>query len=301
MHNALSAGSGLPSLEDKCRKLESRLDRHKRVAVAYSGGVDSSYLAWFVKHALTRGVHALFADSPLAGARERGLARSLADAMGVEFHTVSVNPLLLEGVRNNPPDRCYHCKRAIMEALLDQARRLECGILVEGSHAGDLEHHRPGRRALLELGVGSPLADAGLFKDEIRVLARSAGLSNWDRPSQSCLATRIPSGAAITPDLLKRIEAAENTLWAAGCRQVRVRVHDRLARVEVSPQDFPLLLDEAFRQDLVRKFEKLGFLYVTLDLAGFCSGSMDRDATEFRNNEPSGSLKGPKAQHRSKK
>lgn len=269
--------SRFPQLREKCEQMGRGLESCRSIGVAFSGGVDSGFLAWFLQNMLSRKVHALIALSPLLSVRERRMARKFAGQMELNLHEVQVNPLLLEEVRTNSPKRCYFCKRAIMQALRDRALELECDVLVEGSHAGDFEIHRPGHSALKELGIESPLAQGGLTKDEIRMLARSAGLSHWNRPSQSCLATRVPYGVELSHDLLKTIEEAENILWEAGCRQVRVRLHGPLARIEVDPQDMVLFLDDKFRKEILASYGRLGFLHVALDLAGFHSGSMDKE------------------------
>lgn len=275
MRGSIAAFSLSPEIEEKCRRIARQIESWETIGVAFSGGVDSGFLVWLLAHGFKKKVFALLADSPLLPRREKQAARSLTAAMGISLHEVPVNPLAVEVVRSNHPNRCYHCKHALMGALLDAARKLSCDALVEGTQADDEGKHRPGRKALMELGIASPLARAGFSKEDIRSLARRAGLSNWDKAPQSCLAARIPHGMEITTETLHRVEAAEEILWNWGCRQVRVRAHDRLARIEVAIEDFAYFQDKAFRMETFLAFRELGFHHVTLDLAGFQSGSMD--------------------------
>ena len=259
--------------------MEETLHLHNRLAVAYSGGVDSNFLAWFVLKVLHKETIAFFVTSPFIGERERESARAAAAEIGLRLVEISLDPLAISAVRENPADRCYHCKRVVMQHVKRQASELECSAVLDGSHAGDLKGYRPGRRALEEFRILSPLAAAGLEKAEIRQLSRLAGLSTWNKPSLSCLATRVPYGTTLSPELLLRIERAEDYLWDLGCRQVRVRSRGDSARIEIDPADFPLLMDNANREAALRLFRELGFTHVSLDLAGYRSGSWDESVT----------------------
>ncbi len=259
-------------LHGKCRALEEVLRLHGPAGIAYSGGTDS---AWLARHVLAEGTFAFLVVTPFLSERERAYARQVADEIGLDLRQIELDPLSIPAVRDNPPLRCYFCKKEIMGRVLDQARRLGCKAVMDGSHAGDKEGHRPGRKALAELGILSPLADAGMDKADIRELSRLAGLPTWNKPSQSCLATRVPYGTPLTPALVHRIEKAESFLWSLGCRQVRVRLHGDLARIEVDDGSFSLFLGSGARAQLLRHFRGMGFAHISLDLAGYHSGSWD--------------------------
>jgi uncharacterized protein len=237
--------------------------------------VDSTFLAWFVKEKLERSITLFFANSPLIPQRERRDALRTAQWLGLRTEVIDINPLESVAVRNNPTDRCYYCKNGVFSRILARAEEACIKVLADGSHAGDTGY-RPGKRALLELGVVSPLALAGLDKEDIRRLSREAGIPNWDKPSQSCLATRIPYGTPLTTELLARIEKAEDCLLELGCTHVRVRVHGDLARIETAPADFPILLASDAREQVLNRLSDLGFVYVAMDLAGFRSGTWDK-------------------------
>lgn len=262
-------------LRDKCRKIERVLEPFDRIGVAYSGGVDSTFVCWFVHEKLGKEVVALFADTPFISTGERGEALRTAGHIGMCPEILTFNPLDSGPVKDNPVDRCYFCKKEIFTRISERAGQLGCQAVLDGSHAEDGAAWRPGRKALSELHVLSPLALAGMTKDEIRRLSRAAGLPNWDKPSQSCLATRIPYGTALSRELLARVEKAEELLHGLGCVQVRVRLHGDLARIEVPESDFSVLVKPENRRNIVEEFGKLGFVHVSLDLAGFRSGSWD--------------------------
>lgn len=262
-------------LEEKCRVIETLLAPHARVALAYSGGVDSSFLAWLLVHVMKKDLRVFLARTSLLSRREHDHALRVVKEIGLPLEEVVLEPLNISEVRQNSPQRCTFCKRAVMQHIMERMDRHLCTILVDGTNAEDMQKVRPGKKALEELGVLSPLAAAGLLKSEIRSLSRQAGLSTWDKPSQSCLATRVSYHTQLTRELLSRIEEAEILLWDLGCRQVRVRVHGELARIEVFPDDFALLLNSDSRENLIKRFHSLGFAHVCLDLTGFESGSWD--------------------------
>lgn len=270
-------------LEKKCKALEEVLSPHDPVALAYSGGVDSSFLAWFIRTVMQKELFAFFVKSPFISSREYENVLRVAGEIGLELHEIELDILGLDPVAKNPVERCYFCKKQVMTSILKRAGELKCSVLVDGTNAGDSKAYRPGQRALRELGVLSPLALSGLEKTQIRELSRLAGLSTWNKPSQSCLATRIPYGTALTLEILSRIERAEAFLCDLGFNQVRVRVHgEELARIEVSPEDFSFFLRNVARSRIIDFFQKLGFIHVTLDLAGFRSGSWDEHLKDTR-------------------
>lgn len=258
--------------------LLDRLRPLGRVAVAFSGGVDSSLLLCAAREALGEGAVAFTALSPLYHSLERRAAAEVAVHLGARQIFVE-NPVLDRSpARFNPRDRCYHCKLWGLRAILAAAREAGIGAVVEGSNVDDLQDDRPGSRAVAELGVLSPLREVGLGKAEIRSLARAKGLPNWEQPALACLGSRFPYGEEITPERLDRIEAGEALLRALGIAQARVRDHGAIARIEVPPESFARVMEEATRADLVARFRALGFPYVALDLAGYRLGAMNEDA-----------------------
>ena len=240
------------------------------VAVAFSGGVDSTFLLKVARDVLGENVLALTAASVFVPRRELDSAKKFCVENDIRQKIFSADVLDISGVKENPADRCYLCKRALFENFL---RLAEGKILVEGSNTDDVGDYRPGMRALAELGIKSPLRDADLSKAEIRTLSRAMNLPTADKPSMACLASRIPYGELLTAEKLSRVEAAEEFLSDAGFTQLRVRVHGNIARIEIPPEAFPRLME--LRGVVTEKFQSLGFTYVTLDLQGFRSGSMN--------------------------
>ena len=247
-----------------------------RVLVAYSGGVDSSLLLKMAIDALGReNVLAVTALSPLYPERELATAKKGAETMGVRHLLMESNELEIEGFSANPPNRCYYCKRELFEKLLDLARGEGIQFMVEGSTLDDEKDHRPGRVAIRELGIRSPLQEALFTKEDVRELSRALGLPTWDKPSFACLASRFPYGEEITPEGLKRVDEAEDFLFRLGFKQVRVRHYQDLARIEILKEEMERLMDPELRETVVSHLKKIGYTYVTLDLQGFRSGSMN--------------------------
>jgi uncharacterized protein len=265
-----------PGLEARRTRLEEVLRRLQRVAVAYSGGVDSTYLLRAAIDALGReNVLAVTAVSQVYPTRELEDAQSLAREMGARQIVIQTDELGIEGFTDNPPDRCYHCKRELFREVAEVAQREGISALADGANADDVHDWRPGHRAASELGVHSPLQEAGLTKADIRALSHALGLRTWDKPPKACLASRFPYRHRITPEALAQVAAAEEYLAGLGLRQYRVRHHGALARIEVAPEDLERLASAAVRAPLVDAFRRLGYTYVTLDLAGYRSGSMN--------------------------
>jgi uncharacterized protein len=261
---------------DKWQELEALLRRYDRVAVAFSGGVDSALLVRQAAQTLgADNVLALTAVSQLNPARETNMARDIADLCGVRAMQVAIDALAVPEVAANPPDRCYHCKRAIFGKLLQVARAQGFSTLLDGSNASDRGDYRPGKRAAEELGAVSPFDLCGITKAEIRERSHAFGLPNWDGPSAACLASRIPYGTVLTHADLRRVEAAEDALLTLGFSGCRVRLHGNIARLETPEGAMEELTQPAVRQRLLAALEPLGFDFVTLDLRGYRMGSLN--------------------------
>jgi uncharacterized protein len=260
-------------MQDKLDTLRGLLAQMQSVVIAYSGGVDSSLLLKVAYDVLGNAAVAVTIDSPSQPRAELAEAQTLAKSLGVRHVLMQSSemddPLYLA----NTPERCYFCKRRICAALLDFARTNGFAHVADGGNVDDLRDFRPGERATREFGLRHPLQEAGLTKVEIRSLAHSLGLPNWSKPSAACLSSRLPYGDAITKEKLQQIEQAEAFLHNQGFAQVRVRYHGAVARVELAADD--LLRAIELRETIVGALRAAGFKYVTLDLAGFRSGSMN--------------------------
>jgi uncharacterized protein len=264
-----------PCLSDKAARLREILLSLKNVAVACSGGVDSSLLLAFAADALgTEKVVAFTALSVLIPRSEKGQAAEIARLLGVSHIAVEFCPLRDEAITANRAERCYHCKRAVFTELSRRAGDHGLRALLHGANVDDRADFRPGQKAADELGVRAPLLEAGLCKEEIRALARERGLPNWDQPAMACLASRIPYGTPLSHEALERIDDAEQMLRERfSFRQVRVRDHMPVARIEVEQGDLARLIEA--RRQIVSGLTSMGWRYVTVDLTGFRSGSMN--------------------------
>jgi len=261
--------------QEKLQRLNRSLVDLESVVVAYSGGVDSTLILRLCRDALGDRVLAVTAHSPTYPADELAPAMAAAKSLSVRHMVIETAELDNPRFAENPPDRCYHCKLEMFGRLRDIAGAQGLRNVVDGSNCDDLNDLRPGSRAAGELGVRHPLREAGVTKQEIRVLSRELGLGNWSKPSLACLASRVPYGTPITRRTLAAIDGAESYLRALGIGQVRVRHHCDTARIEVEPGDMAALLDESNRRGILSRFRELGYLRVTLDLAGYRSGGMN--------------------------
>lgn len=258
----------------KWKRLIERLQTYDRIGVALSGGVDSALVCAAAVQALgTKNVIAYTIESPMEIPQEVEDARQIAESLGVELFRIPLDELEIEEIRSNPSQRCYFCKRERLKIIKEQANLSGITQLVDGSNADDLSDYRPGRQALQELGVLSPLAETGITKAEVRQLAKWQGLPVWEKPSTPCLASRFPYGVEINHHRLSQIACAEEVLKKMGFTELRVRYHESVARIEVPIYEFENVMSQ--REKIVGAIKDCGFLYVTLDLQGFRSGSMN--------------------------
>ena len=257
----------------KLEKLKEYLRGLGSVAVAFSGGVDSTFLLKVAQEVLGDNVLALTAENKFVPRRELNAAEKFCAENKIRRVIFMSDVLSIEGVKENPANRCYLCKRELFKNFLRLAEEYNCAAVVEGSNMDDTKDYRPGMKAIAELQIKSPLIAAGLYKAEIRELSREMNLPTADKPSMACLASRIPYGETLTAHKLEMVEASEDFLLSKGFNQLRVRLHGKIARIEVLPEEFPKLLE--MREEISARLKALGFDYVTLDLQGYRVGSMN--------------------------
>jgi uncharacterized protein len=273
-------GAGKQSLVDKLAGLKRNLDQMGSALVAFSGGVDSTFLLKVAVDQLGDRVLAVTADSETIPRAELELARHNAAAFGARHLVVNTNEMCDPDFVANPPDRCFHCKKTLFSTLTDLAKEHGVHCVIEGSNISDVSDYRPGFKAVSQFEVRSPLKEVGLTKEEIRELSKQFGLSTWDKPAAPCLSSRIPYGSKITSEKLQRIEAAEKYIRELGFSVLRVRDHGDVARIEVPRESMTRFLGNGMSENVTARLKTLGYQYVTIDLLGFRSGSLNEALKE---------------------
>ncbi len=268
-------GSGAIGLAGKVAGLRALLGEMEHVVVCFSGGVDSGYLLAEAVNALGDNALALTAVSPSLAPEEGADARRLAESIGARHLLIDTYELDDPRYAANPVNRCYFCKTELYGRAIEEAASLDIAHVLDGFNVDDRGDHRPGRKAARERGVRSPLDELGFTKAEIREAARHMGLSVWDKPALACLSSRFPYGTAITPEKLAQVNRCERVLRELGFRVYRVRYHNELARIEVAPGEFDKLLQPGIREKILRRFKEAGFTYVSIDLQGYRTGSLN--------------------------
>jgi len=264
-----------PEIEEKAAALEARLRGAGRVIVAFSGGADSSYLAFAAHRALAGNALAATAISPSYPASHREMADRVVECIGIRHRYVETAEMEREGYRANRSDRCYFCKTELFEVLGRLREELRFDSVAYGLNADDRHDFRPGHRAAEEQRVLAPLMEVALSKAEIRSLSRAAGLPTADLPASACLASRLPYGMEVTPERLRQVEEGEERLRGLGFRQLRLRHHGEIARIEIDPSELARALDPQLAKEMVAAIKPLGFRYVSLDLEGYRSGALN--------------------------
>lgn len=265
------------SLHDKELRLRTLLRSYSKLAIAFSGGVDSTLLLSLAAEELSGSVIAVTSRVPMTPTKEFEEAKLFCEKQGVDQLICTPDVLSLDQVKMNSPKRCYYCKTMLFFSMKEAAAENGYSIIADGTNVDDLVDYRPGMKAIKELGVVSPFLEAGFTKKDIRDLSLQRSLSTWNKQSNACLATRIPYGHELSYDLLSRIDQAEELLHILGFTNVRLRVHNDVARIEIGLDQFTKLLDDSVRELIIEQVKDLGFSYITLDLEGFRTGSMNTE------------------------
>ena len=267
-------------MSDKQEELEKLLESYKRVAVAFSSGVDSTYLLKMAQKVLGENVIAVTASSCSFPKRELEEAKTFCRENGIRHIVVESEELDIDGFRQNPKNRCYLCKHELFEKIRSIAKENGIETVVEASNTDDDGDYRPGLVAVKELGIESPLRHVGLSKKEIREYSKELGLPTWNKQSFACLSSRFVYGETISEEKLAMVDQAEQLLLDMGFHQLRVRIHDKLARIEVQPSEFEKIMQEENRTKIFHELKQYGFTYVTLDLQGYRTGSMNETLSD---------------------
>jgi uncharacterized protein len=260
-------------IQEKRQILIKNIKKHDSMLVAFSGGVDSTLLAAISRETLGDKSFCVLLDSPVVPRAAIEQARRISSELGLKLDIIPVPQMKSEDFRKNPPNRCYYCKKISAAYLRQRAEELGLACIADGINMSDMAEHRPGVVGSTEEGIVHPFIESGITKQDIREIARECGLSVWQKPSAACLTSRIPYGEEITSEKLRKIEESEAFLAGLGFGQLRVRLHDNIARIEIQIEEMEKLLD--IHSIVVKKLKSIGFSYVTLDLEGYRSGSMD--------------------------
>ncbi|MEW5923479.1 MAG: ATP-dependent sacrificial sulfur transferase LarE [Candidatus Zixiibacteriota bacterium] len=272
-------------LAAKVEKLTERLASLESALIAYSGGVDSTFLLKIAAEVLKDKLTAVTSHSEVTPPGDFENAGAFAESLGVKYIVIKTDELADAEFTSNPLDRCYHCKSKLFQRLSEIAHEHNIKWLLDGANFDDISDYRPGAKAAGEFGVISPLKEAGLTKDEIRILSKEMNLPTWDKPASPCLASRVPYGQVITPEKLTRIGQSEAYLRTFGIKELRVRDHGDMARIEVPPENINMFLDESTREKIIDKLKSFGYKYVAVDLQGFRSGSLNEVLKRNTNDE----------------
>jgi len=264
------------SIKEKMDNLIYRIGKMDKAIVAFSGGIDSSFLLNTAVDVLGNRVTAVTCDSDIFPIREISEARDFVRGLGIEHMVIRLDMFNVEEFTINLPERCYFCKKQIFGAIKKIADEMGVDNILEGHNIDDMDDYRPGRKALKELGIVSPLKDAGLTKAEIRILSRERGISFWDKPASPCLATRIPYGVKIIPEKISTVDKAEEFIHHMGIKHIRVRHHGNIARLETNRECLSVIMTEENRMVISEKLRSLGFEYITVDIECYRTGSMNR-------------------------
>lgn len=263
-------------LNSKIKKAQNIIKKYQKAAIAFSGGVDSLYLLILGLETLGRdNILAVTVKSPFSTENELHRAQELTKKLSVRHFILELDELSIHDITKNSIDRCYYCKSFRYQKLLKFAKEKKFDVILDGTNYSDLGDFRPGMRACRELGIISPLKEAGITKEEVRVLLKKAGIQHWNTPSRACLASRIPYNDKITLEKLRKIDLAEQFLMDCGFNDLRVRLHGDIARIEISTHQFEIILNNNLYKRIVEKFKEIGFRFITLDLEGIRSGSLN--------------------------
>lgn len=261
--------------ENKLKKLEEILEKNGRMALAFSGGVDSTFLLGVARDVLGDDLLAVTASAAFFNERELEEAKAIAILFGVDHEITEVDLFDIENFTDNPPDRCYYCKKHLFSKIMEIAGGRGFDIVCDASNVDDAGDYRPGLKALVELGIISPLREAGLKKKEIRILSMERGYPNWNKPAAACCASRIPYNEEITVEKLVRVQKAESFMAGMGFKACRVRSHGDVARIEVPSDRIGLLVEPGLRGKIVDRLKLFGFRYITIDIEGYRMGSLN--------------------------